>query len=680
MFVAAMLIFLVEPLFAKALLPTFGGSAAVWTTSSVFFQILLLIGYSYALILQQLNPKRQLWLHTLFCLVVLAIIALPLFSSQLNAPQLINLLDSSLAPKTSAITHIFLLGMGSIGLSFVFLGTVSTVTQIIAVNLGSKNPYTLYRFSNAGSFVGLLLYPLVVEPLLPIRTQLVIWHYAAVLLMLTVMIALGYLLIAKKLINFDKNTQKITPPNLKSWLLWVLMASLPVTYMLVVTEHITKGIAPFPYLWILPLALYLVSFIVGFGLIKYGAVAALASLATSLWCITSLTIGATDVITYTTQVLIFSLTVFLTGLLFHAQLYQSRPNTGALSYFYLAIAVGGVVGGLLVSFVFPVLFAGYWELTSLLIIITIISLVIFSKSSAVYLQIFGKKYLLSAKIMTIFSIVILCCAGIIKLMTSIHNQLIFQDRNFYGSLRVVEEDQQVVLFNGSILHGAQLKEPADTLLPLNYYTFESGVGQTIQNWQSNQSSLKVAVVGLGSGVLASYCRPEDQFDFYEINPMVIEVANTHFTFLHHCPNVKIHLGDARRVLAQSASEEKFDIIVVDAFTDDSIPTHLLTLEATQLYLQKLNNQGIIAFHISNRFLDLEKVIANHVKEESLFAYRALLNDSDAKAGSTSDWILVSKQAGQLDEMLSDPSSLDYSKTVRWTDDFSNLLSILKLPW
>ncbi len=286
-FVAAMLIFLMEPLFAKALLPTFGGSAAVWTTSSVFFQILLLIGYSYALFLQQLNPKRQLWLHSIFCLVVLAMIAPSLFSFQLNAPQLMNLLGSSPAPKASAITHIFLLGMGSIGLSFMFLGTVSTVTQIIAINLGSKNPYTLYRLSNAGSFAGLLLYPLVVEPLLPIKTQLVIWHYAAVLLMLAVMIAFGYLLIAKKLINLNKKTQKITPPSLRSWLLWVLMASLPVTYMLVVTEHITKGIAPFPYLWILPLALYLVSFIVGFGLLKFGAVASLASLATSLWCITS---------------------------------------------------------------------------------------------------------------------------------------------------------------------------------------------------------------------------------------------------------------------------------------------------------------------------------------------------------------------------------------------------------
>lgn len=679
-FVAAMLIFLMEPLFAKALLPTFGGSAAVWTTSSVFFQILLLIGYSYALFLQQLNPTRQLWLHFLFCLVVLAMVVLPLFSSHLNAPQLINLLDSSLAPKTSSITRIFLLGMGSIGLSFVFLGTVSTVTQIIAVNLGSKNPYTLYRLSNAGSFVGLLLYPLVVEPLLPIKTQLVIWHYAAVLLMLVVMIALGYLLIAKKLINLNKKTQKIIPPNLKSWLLWVLMASLPVTYMLVVTEHITKGIAPFPYLWIIPLALYLISFIIGFGLIKFGAVAALASLATSLWCITSLTIGATDVITYTTQVIIFSLTVLLTGLLFHAQLYQSRPHSGILSYFYLAIAVGGVVGGFLVNFIFPVLFAGYWELPGLLIMITIIGLVIFSKSSAVYLQIFGKKYLLSAKIMTIFSIVILCCASVIKLTTSINNQLIYQDRNFYGGLRVMENDQKVALFNGSILHGAQLKKPTDSLLPLNYYSHESGIGQTIQHLQSIQPSLKVAVIGLGSGVLASYCRSEDQFDFYEINPMVIEVANKYFTFLMHCPSVKLHLGDARQVLEQSAIEEKFDIIVVDAFTDDSIPTHLLTLEATQLYLHKLNDHGIIAFHISNRYLDLEKVIANHVKEESIFAYRVLVDDTDSQIGSTSDWILVSKLADQLEGTLSNTTPLDYSKTVRWTDDFSNLLSILKFPW
>lgn len=679
----------------KIILPWFGGTPAVWSAVMLFFQMLLTGGYAYSYwLIGRVKPGRQFIVHMV--LVVLAIVTLILLSFLWEAPITP---DASWKPEDvgSPVLDIFVLLVVAVGLPYFVLAANGPLMQAWFSHLFPNRSYArLYALSNAGSLLGLLAYPLLVEPALPVRSQAWVWSTGFVLfglLVCGIVVRMGRTaslmqpetdpVQGRDAVASNEETRAESPPRPALMLLWIALSATASLFLLSVTNQISQEVAVIPFLWVLPLALYLLSFILSFsGERGYNRTlyATLFVLSTGLTVFIML--NATAVPIYW-QILAYSLLLFAACMLCHGELYRLRPTAQHLTAFYLMISIGGACGGIFVSLIAPAIFNGYWEF-----------FVALAMTFAILLTVFRARRADTARarfIFTVFGLVTVTLA----LLSTFFSGGLYGKRNFYGVIRVREltPDGSVhtayAMSHGITVHGLQFVDMQLRAVPTTYYVPDSGVGLTILNHPNYQRGepMHVGLLGLGIGTLAAYARPGDEYRLYEINPVVIELAKgqgEYFSFLSESKaQITTVPGDARISLERELAEgnpQNFHVLVLDTFSSDSIPVHLVTKEAFGLYLEHLASDGIIAAHITNLHLDLQPVFWQVAQTYGLNMVRIdYLGDSNG--GYASHWILLAHQPTLLDDPAIREQSVDlagYSTNVRlWTDDYSNLFQILK---
>lgn len=663
-FLGAFLLFSVQPMIAKAILPWFGGTAAVWTTCMLFFQMVLLLGYAYAhALIRLLSPLRQALVH-------ITLIAVSAFLLR-NGP------DPRWKPtgQEDPILLILALLATTVGLPYFLLSTTGPLVQAwFSRTEPGKTPYRLYALSNLGSMLALVSYPVAVEPALTIHSQMATW-------------AGGYLLFGgccavlawkSRGAGFEpvagRESVASPAPEWRRYLSWMSLAALASLLLLAVTNHICQNVAAIPFLWVLPLSLYLLSFIICFdrpqwyrpGLYRWLLAVCLAGMMTA-----TLPIAAAAPLGV--MLSLYSAGLFVCCMFCHGELWARRPDPSHLTGFYLMISLGGAIGGLLVAVVAPLTFPGYYELP----------LGLAACAAFVTAGFFGKRSRTEA-------VWVLLTLGLaFEAFVSIGGYGVnarAMVRNFYGTLRVLDdakgtpaESQTRALVHGTVVHGRQFLDQARHLWPTTYYGPQSGAALAIHNVKRH-SGIRIAAIGMGVGTIAVHAGPEDTIRFYEINPDVIELAEADFSFLKESKaKVELVLGDGRLSMEREPDSERYNVIVLDAFSGDSVPVHLLTYESFLLYLKHLTDDGVIALHISNKFLELEPVIRTASTRLHLLIRRVEQPEDESRALSRASWVLLTKDPDFFDRAgISEPPSLPItSQASLWTDDHSNQFQILK---
>jgi spermidine synthase len=665
-FLSSFLLFLVQPLIARLILPWFGGSAAVWTTCMLFFQALLLAGYAYGHLLQKYaSPRLVPLIHT--ALLVAALSTLPIAPNEAWKP----------VGTEEPVTRILLLLGAAVGLPYFLLAANSPLLQAwFARARPGENPYRLFAVSNCGSLVALLGYPFLLEPNLGGAGQVRLWSW---LFAAFAVLCAGVAWLTPKAAAAAPAVEEAASGEPRSpWALWLTFSATGSVLLLAVTNHLTQNVAAVPLLWLVPLTIYLATFIIAFE-------GAASHRLQWLWPPLLVWLGAMGWLLVATDYqfdLPVQLAVFLPGLFLgclfcHGELYRLRPAPRRLTAFYLAVSAGGALGGLLVAVVAPLAFSGYYELGIGLVVLGRLAARRFASLNAVAR--WGSLAVLLG---------IAGCAAYDAFRS--HNNVIVATRSFYGVLRVTEvgrvgdTSQLRRLMHGAVKHGEQYMHPELRTLATTYYHEDSGIGAAIQSLGAARGRVgaRVGVIGLGTGTIAAYGRAGDLYRFYEIDPRVIEVAQHQFTYLRDsAAKIELALGDARLTLEREPPR-RFDVLAVDAFSSDAIPVHLITREALGTYLRHVEPDGIVAFHVSNRFLDLIPVVARLAREHG--AHAVLARDDDAEDDSRksrSEWVLVSRDPAALErEPIVKRGAVpaeDRSDLRTWTDDYSNLLQILK---
>ena len=661
-FLSSFLLFLVQPLIARLILPWFGGSAAVWTTCMLFFQALLLAGYAYAHWLTRLSNKRaEAVIHTVLLLAAAA--TLPIAPGEAWKPL----------GTEEPVTRILLLLGASVGLPYFLLASTSPLLQAwFSRARPGENPYRLFAVSNLASLLALVGYPFLVEPFLGGVQQVQVWSW------LFAAFALGCAAMAWMTPRqaIESRAEATATEERSPWVLWLALSATGSVLLLAVTNHLTQNVAAVPLLWLVPLTLYLASFIITFeGKGWYQL--------EWLWAILLALIGAMGWLLVDTDFdfdLVVQLAVFLPGmfvgcLFCHGELYKLRPAPARLTSFYLAVSLGGAIGGLLVAVVAPLVFNGYYELG--------IALVVLATLASLRLGTVGK-------VPAFVSLALLLGIAASAAYDSFryHRDVRVATRSFYGVLRVKEygrlgeESHMRRLVHGAIMHGEQYMHDKYRTQLTTYYHEDSGIGAAIRSLPDDRPA-RVGVIGLGTGTIAAYGRKGDVYRFYDIDARVMGIARTQFTYLGDSPaTIELALGDARLTLEREPPQN-FDVLAVDAFSSDAIPVHLITREALGTYLRHMKPDGIVAFHVSNRFLDLIPVVARLAKE--LGAHAVLVRDDpdeeEDHRRSRSDWVLVSRDPAALkrEAMVEREATEaeDRPEWRTWTDDYSNLIQILK---
>jgi hypothetical protein len=676
-FLSAFLLFAVQPMIGKIILPWFGGSAAVWSTCLLFFQATLLAGYLYAhWSTRSLKPKRQALLHIALLAVSLAL--LPILPSPSWKPSHAG--DPSL--------RILLLLTVTIGLPYILLSTTSPLLQAwyVAAKPGAI-PYRLFALSNVGALLALLSYPVLVEPNLSAHGQAYGWSG------IYVVFALACAAIAWSSLGTSHQppaTPSATPqhsqasPTWVTRVLWTALSACASGLLLAITNHLSQNVAPIPFLWVLPLGAYLLSFILCFesekvyhrGVFLPLFVIALDGAAYAIYANEGNPNIAWAIPTFVAA-------LFIGCMVCNGELARLKPDPRYLTSFYLMIALGGALGGVFVAIVAPHVFHTYLELP--------LSMVASSALAAIVLWISpqtwtGKIPVAAVRIaMLAFTVGLAIHLGYEKHLSDQRFRL--SVRNFYGVLRVrdIPENEETTavrrLIHGTINHGEQLLDAKRRDEATSYYGPYSGMGRAM-GYLQKRGPVRVAVIGLGAGVTASFCRAGDVFRFYEINPLALSIASTWFTFLRDCKaDHQVLLGDARLTL-DAQSSQQFDLMAIDAFSSDAIPVHLLTREAFALYFRHLKPAGILAVHVSNRYLDLVPVVSRNARDFARTPIDVNDQDEDEDYFSNSDWVLVSSDAAIFRDRAFKSSSVqpaEYRPNLRpWTDDYSNLFQILKL--
>ena len=598
---------------------------------------MLLVGYSYSwLMTRYLRPKMQSIVHTVLLLLSLCTGTLRVHT------ELANSVAGN--PALSILTVL----LASVGLPYFLLSTTSPLLQSWVSNTDSKAtfPYWLFALSNAASLTALLSYPVLIEPLLPQSAQLHWWWLAYV--------GMAILACAAAVLHGLRPTAKpaTAVPERGRPLLWIALAACGSALWMSVANHLSQEVAPVPFLWVLPLSIYLFTFILCFEGKNWYRPALFRWLLPVAWFGTAYRIAGQGAAGLTWEIVTFSIALFIWCMFCHGEIAGTKPATpDGVTFFYLMIALGGAVGALLVGLAAPNLLSTYLELplgiaTSFLLALYLLYGVTSTRRLIRLAVVAGVAFIVATRFQAGFGDVI-------------------HVRNFYGALQVSDDGAIRTLYNGKTLHGVEFLAPDKLKLPTAYYGPESGVGRVLR---SNATTTRhVGLVGLGVGTLASYGRSGDTFRFYEINPAVIDVASHNFHFLGTSEaKVELIQGDGRLAL-QREPANSFDILVLDAFADDSIPVHLLTKEAFQTYFRILRSDGVLAIHLTNRFLDLAPVVkaaaASMGKEVFEFHSEAVPNQQILAA----DWAIVS---GPTDTPTSGTPYL-------WTDDYSNLFQVLK---
>jgi hypothetical protein len=689
-FTSALLLFQIQPLIAKIILPWFGGAAAVWVVCLVFFQTGLLLGYSYAHFLtRRFPPAKQFVLHTV--VLAVSLISLPILPKAYWRPS---------GPDNPAL-HILLLLTATVGLPYFALSSTSPLLQAWFSDLRNSTSSSTYRFyalSNAGSLLALISYPLFVEPHLSTSHQALGWSGAyAALVALLVVLAFGSRKRASSrasALSPDAESNAATRPDRKTQSLWIALAACGSALLLAVTNHITQNIASVPLLWIIPLCLYLLSFILCFESDRwYPRNLFLRFLGIALGGMTYALSPSFAGLPVKVLLPLYCAGLFVCCMFCHGELARRKPGPEYLTHFYLSCALGGALGAAFVALLAPHIFSGYYELECGLAACAVLVLLVHYKDpeSAFYKEGWHPAW------MVMIGLVIAIAVGLASTVQEQQGNAKLSVRNFYGVLRVVDEPGKQaaqgngqapaneptgpyrVLMNGTIKHGLEFRDAARELEPTSYFSRRSGVGVAIIAAQS-RGPLHVGVIGLGAGTIAAYGRRGDHYTFYEINPLDVQIAHTQFHFLSSSPaDVQIVLGDARLSLEQNTLQG-FDVFAVDAFSGDSIPVHLITREAFQLYFRELKPGGILAVHISNNYLNLEPVV--RAAAASLGKEAVLVSNSDDHPNGiyAASWILVADAStfAALPDIEEDGRVLaPAGGSNLWTDDYSSLFPLLK---
>ncbi len=684
-FLGSFLLFLVEPMAAKRLVPLLGGSAAVWTTCLVFFQTALLLGYLCAhWLATRLRQRAQTLVYTGLLAVCLAQAAL-------------NLRPELHASTDHPIRSVFWLLTTLIGLPFLALSATNPLLQAWYARRGAGEtgvpPYRLFALSNFGSLLALVVYPWLVEPRFSLRTQSAIWLAGFGVFALA---CAGIALLSRRreAIAWDpgraaSGSRPAFPP-VRDRLLWLLLAACGSLLLCAMTNHISQNIAAIPLLWIVPLIMYLLSFVIAFSRgqwmprllrvpipvlnVSIGRMGLLGLAAVSLGGLVFMISDARQDLPLIVAIPFYCGTLFVFCLFCHAELHRLRPAPEHATSFYLLIAAGGALGSVFVGVLAPIIFSGSYELGYGLVFTTVLALAVTWRSG------------IGWRIFWSVASVAVAAALLVFHARGDGEHTLAQVRNFYGVLRVTEDPnppspgETRYLYNGTIRHGSEIFTDVLRNTPTTYYSHDSGIGLALDLCCGTRPR-RVGLIGLGAGTLAAYGRGGDVFRFYDINPLVEPLARHWFTYLREsAATIEVVPGDARLSLAREASQQ-YDVLAVDAFSGDAIPVHLLTSEALALYQRHLAPGGIIAFHVSNKFLNLAPVVRQQAEHAGLqVGYVVVPEDDDQKGTYSSDWVLVTANSGflTLDPVEDATYEIPALPGLRlWTDDYNSVLPLLK---
>lgn len=756
-FLSAFLLFQIQPLIAKIILPWFGGSAAVWSASLLFFQLVLLAGYTYAhLSIRYLKARGQMILHS--ALLLASCLILPILPNPVWRPT---------QAGDPTLRILVVLGV-TIGLPYFLLSSTSPLLQAWYVRRsGSAIPYRLFALSNFGSLLALVSFPFLVEPMLASRMQAYSWSGAyvafACLCAYTAWVSKSVPAEASPVaaaavsgaasgsaeVIASRAAEAVRPdeahaaaPRLPQLLLWVCLAACASVLLIAITNHMSQNVAPIPLLWVLPLALYLLSFILCFESDRYYR----------RWLFIPLLFPALGGMAYMIYAAEGNLTIewaipgyaaglFVCCMICHGELARRRPAPHYLTLFYLTVSLGGALGGVFVALIAPRIFVTYLELELGFIACAILALIsawngcvprlkswmlrtfiavgIVALAGGIFFIRAGAKegdYSLLFHILAIGVGAVGCLALAAALGASIPKlggwplrvvmvvgigglsgyvaqqenssakDVLLRVRNFYGPLDIrqdapTEPYAERTLMHGTINHGSQLVDPTLKYVSTSYYGKDSGVGRAIRAVQA-RGPMRLGIIGLGAGVTSNYGRKGDYIRVYEINPLIQNIAQHWFTFFPHSEADKqILMGDARLTLERE-EPQNFDIMTVDAFSSDAIPVHLLTREAVGIYWRHLKPDGILALHISNRYLNLEPVCLGDAKAYGKTAMTVDDDGEEAPYMSSSTWVLLTSNPAWFDRPTFKGADMHPAKSVPnfrpWTDDYSNLLQIVSL--
>lgn len=674
-FWGACLLFLVQPLIARFILPWFGGGPAVWTTCMLFFQVLLLGGYAYAhFSISRLTPRRQVITH--LCLLALAVLLLPITPGDQWKP----------ADGSHAAGHILLLLLACLGLPYLVLAATGPLLQawFSKANPG-VSPYRLYALSNIGSLLALLAYPFVLEPQLARQTQAEWWSlglviYAGLAAWCGVKVWRSSGDESAK--GDDEDAEPTTP--LLHKLLWFALPACGVMLLLAITNKLCQDIAVVPFLWVLPLGLYLLSFIISFDSPRwYHRAFWLPLLVILLGLVLQNLYQAESHPDITPLATLYLGTMFVACMVCHGEVFRLRPGAKRLTGYYLSISAGGAVGGLFVALVAPFVFPDYFELHLALWLTAALVIIVLRQDPALPFRQGNARWAWALPFVALAALGygLADVAG-----TSLRGSLSVT-RGFYGVLKVNDNDtgnadlHHLTLQHGATIHGLQYVDPEKRTFPSSYYTSTSGIGRLLRTHKPG-GGRKVGAIGLGCGTLATWGNPGDTFRFYEINDDVARLATSTFTYLKDSKaKTELVMGDARLSMERE-SDQQYDVIVLDAFSSDAIPVHLLTLEAFDHYQRHLKPDGVIAVHVSNRYLDLHPVVYRIADKIGFPAITIDDNDTAYEDAGFygSDWIIMTRNQVLLQQpLLRDVTkeAVEFpARIMYWTDERSDLLSIL----
>ena len=668
------LLFLVQPLISKLILPWFGGSAAVWITSILFFQVALLVGYLYAHALTRvIAPERQPVMHAVLILASIAV--LPILPNAHWQPP----------PGADPTWRVFAALASAVGLPYILLSSTSPLLQSwYAARKEGGLPYRYFALSNAGSMAALLLYPVAIEPFLKGHDQAWVWS-AAYFVFAVLCICTSGLVASTRAMPVEEAPEVASERlALTTVGLWIALAACASTLLLTVTNLLTQNIAPMPLLWVVPLSIYLLSFILCFERgAWYQRWLFLPLLPLALYWLASHTetIETPDV---RRVVPLICGSLFVCCMVCHGELARLKPKVERLTAFYLSLAFGGALGGVFVALIAPHLFNAVYEYPISYMACAVLVLLVLKRekqnwwSNGLKGQVADSLWLLG-----IVATVLLGIYGGREMWAELKNS-VARGRNFYGTLLVEDfkDDEHAIrqLSHGTITHGVQLQDANYRHVPTTYYGRESGAGLT---WRAleQQGAVKLGVVGLGTGTMAAYGRGGDTVRFYDLNPLVVDFARHYFTFLSDCPaHVDVVLGDARLSLAREPSQ-KFDMLVIDAFAGDAIPVHLLTREAFNIYWRHLKPDGVLAVHVSNQYLNLAPIVVLDAKARSLQAWQVDNDTDDSLSVDAASYVLVARRPGFFADSLFKGRLKTIAipaNTKLWTDDFTSLWPILRI--
>ncbi|MBZ5528248.1 MAG: fused MFS/spermidine synthase [Acidobacteriia bacterium] len=661
-FLGAFLLFLIEPLLAKVILPWFGGSASVWATCLVFFQSTLLLGYAYAdFTTRRFSPRQLSSFHVILLLASLAL--LPITPGAHWRP----------APGGDPAWRILALLATSIGLPFLLLSVTSPLVQSwYARRRPGAQPYHLFALSNLASFLALLSYPFLIEPRTATDAQLHGWSW---LYLAFVAFCAAAAWISRSAAVPEPSpaagaAEADAPPELRTRLLWLALSACGSMLLLSVTNHLTQNVAPIPLLWVLPLALYLLTFAMAFNRRSlYSHWLMVRLLAVMLGALGYAIYEPSFAEKLQVSVPLFGAGLFVCCLFCHGELYRLRPAASQLTRYYLTISLGGALGAIFVGLVAPYIFRNVYEFPLTLLVTALFAL----------FALWREGWL--ARIFWSAAAVAMAVVLVLNIRARREDSIVMV-RNFYAALRVTEtkDDGRVIrtLLHGTIDHGEEFMDPAKHLLPISYYGPDSGVALALN--KCCEGPKKFGVIGLGTGTLAAFGKAGDTVRYYEINPQVVAIARNSFYFLRETPaKVELVLGDARLSLEREEPQQ-FDVLAVDAFSGDAIPVHLLTREAVALYFRHLKPDGILAIHTSNTYLDLAPIVKQIADQAGVFATLISNDDDDENMISTSDWVLLTKNKSfaALPEIADAAEPIVVPPKLRlWTDSYNNLFYILK---